>query len=63
MAEDGNQYKFWEVVKDPKEFQVLQIDKEVKMIENPYPGIAEFWEALGLSDMTPYVKLKNAGSS
>lgn len=58
-GEDGTLHKFWEVIKDPESLELLQIDKEVKMVEDPYKRVAAFWETLGIPDMTPYIKLNN----
>lgn len=57
-SEDGIKYKFWQRVKNPEKFNLLQINEEVKMDRNPYTKSTAFWESLKLPDMTPYFKIR-----
>lgn len=62
-GEDGNLYNFWDSVINPENFQILQIDEEVKMIDNPYTKSAKFWESLHIPDMKQFIKLSVKKSS
>jgi hypothetical protein len=55
---DGVQYKLWEKnYQDPENLKLLSIDDEVKMIPDIYKNSSQFWESLGLTDTTPYLKV------
>jgi hypothetical protein len=45
--------RIWEKVQPVKEVRFLQVDKDIKMIDNPFVKGIKFWESLGLNDTTP----------
>jgi len=49
----GEHRKIWEPVRPLREPRFLQLNREVKMISNPYVKEVVFWESLGLPDTTP----------
>lgn len=55
--EDAQQYKIWDAVSNQEKLRFLRIDEEVKMIDDPYVKISEFWESLGIPDTTSFFRL------
>lgn len=56
-GETGEDVKVWDPITDPSKINVIQIDKEVKMIPEPDTHRFKFWESLALADMKPWIPL------
>lgn len=51
-TEDKEIYKFWDRIDNPDKLRFLWIDEEVKMVDDPFKKVSQFWEGLGIPDTT-----------
>ena len=52
---DGYKENIWNMIKDASQIHVLQLDRDVKMITEPFVKRIRFWQNLNLDDMKPFV--------
>jgi len=53
-AKTDTRLEIWKPITPSSGIQVLQMDKEIKMIELPLMERLRFWESLKLPDMVPW---------
>lgn len=56
-TDEGDEIKIWDPIQDVKNMTFLQLDREVKMVPQPFVERIRFWENLGLKDTVAYVKI------
>jgi hypothetical protein len=53
---NGTDLRVWDqVLPSDEEVHLLQLNRDVRMIPDPFVKRRKFWESLGLSDTTPVV--------
>ncbi|ODN01309.1 Venom carboxylesterase-6 [Orchesella cincta] len=52
-TETGDDFHLWNPISDPRNMSFLLIDKDIKMIPEPYLKQILYWESLGLPDSLP----------